>query len=607
VCELAREASSAQIWRAKGGTAASAMLQKEGYELSIVVPLRVAGDHVGALLLLGLPDDQHLAAEMALLDALSITVALVLRNATFYEEQEHVIAQRTAEVVQANVAQQRSLAELSIRNRLTEIFLTHPGDEMYGEVLKVVLDALQSKYGIFGYIDEDGACVCPSMTSEIWDQCAVPDKTVVFPRESWGGIWGRALTQKRLMCSKGPFDVPAGHIPVTRALDVPIVFEEEVIGHFLVANKEEDYDEEDARLAQHLADRVAPILHARLQRERAERAGAQAQRELERTAEKLTTAASEWRATFDAMPDSVALLDGADIVLRCNTATAVLTGRALEDIVGRHCYEVFHCSEAPHPDCPQQRSRESLQSERAVLEQEGRWLRVEFQPQLDGQGAYAGGVHVVSDITELKQTERQLQASLGRLESVTEEVIAAIGGIVEVRDPYTAGHQRRVSELAAAIAVELGLDDETVTGLRMAALLHDVGKIVAPAEILTKPGRLTDIEYRIIQGHPEAAYNVLHGIQFAWPVAELALQHHERLDGSGYPQGLRGQEIVLGARILAVADVVEAMASHRPYRPALGIAAALEEIEAHRGTLYDAEVADACVTLVREKGFEFEA
>jgi len=151
----------------------------------------------------------------------------------------------------------------------------------------------------------------------------------------------------------------------------------------------------------------------------------------------------------------------------------------------------------------------------------------------------------------------------------------------------------------------MGLDEETVTGVRVASLLHDVGKITVPTEILSKPGRLSEVEFQLIRTHPQASHDVLHGIEFPWPVAEVALQHHERLDGSGYPRGLAGDEIILEARILAVADVVEAMASHRPYRPALGIDAALEEIEQHSGGLYDAEVAEACVELFRRQGFTF--
>lgn len=321
--------------------------------------------------------------------------------------------------------------------------------------------------------------------------------------------------------------------------------------------------------------------------------------------ERLAAAASEWRTTFDAMRDSVSLLDTDGRVVRCNAATGELTGRSNEEILDRFCFEVFHGGDTWHAACPQIKARDSRHSETAIFEQDGRWLQATYQPLLE-EGQPAGGVHVVRDITELKQTEQELQASLGKLTTITEEVIAAIAGIVEMRDPYTAGHERRVSELATAIAERMGLDDDTVTGVRVAALLHDVGKITVPAEILTKPGQLVPLEFELIKQHPQVAYDMLHGIQLPWPVALVALQHHERLDGSGYPQGLRGEQIVLEARILAVADVVEAMASHRPYRPACGIEAALDEIRSNRGRLYDAVAADACVQVFATGGFAFD-
>jgi putative nucleotidyltransferase with HDIG domain len=175
-----------------------------------------------------------------------------------------------------------------------------------------------------------------------------------------------------------------------------------------------------------------------------------------------------------------------------------------------------------------------------------------------------------------------------------------------MRDPYTAGHQARVTRLACAIAKETGLPDERIQGLNVAGTLHDLGKMYVPAEILSKPTRLTESEMMIIKAHPQAAYDILKGIEFPWPVAQIVLQHHERRDGSGYPQGLSGDDILLEARILAVADVVEAMASHRPYRPAHGIDKALEEISQNRDLLYDAGVVDACLKLFREKGFELD-
>lgn len=175
--------------------------------------------------------------------------------------------------------------------------------------------------------------------------------------------------------------------------------------------------------------------------------------------------------------------------------------------------------------------------------------------------------------------------------------------IVESRDRYTAGHQKRVSEIACAIAEEMDLDIDSINAIRMAAIIHDIGKIYVPAEILSKPVRLDTLELNMIKTHSEVGYNILKNIEFTYPIAEIVYQHHERMDGSGYPRGLSGKEILLPARIIAVADVVEAMSSHRPYRPSLGMDAALNEIATHNETLYDRDVVDACLKLFRDKKF----
>ena len=173
--------------------------------------------------------------------------------------------------------------------------------------------------------------------------------------------------------------------------------------------------------------------------------------------------------------------------------------------------------------------------------------------------------------------------------------------ISEMRDPYTVGHERRVAEIAVSIGAELGLDESRQEGLQVAGHLHDIGKITIPSEILTKPGKLGAVEYMLIQGHALAGFDVLKSVEFPWPVAQIALQHHERMDGTGYPQGLKGEAILLDARIIAVADVVEAMSSHRPYRAGLGMEMALAEIDSGRGTAFDADVADACLRVFQKK------
>jgi PAS domain S-box-containing protein/putative nucleotidyltransferase with HDIG domain len=198
------------------------------------------------------------------------------------------------------------------------------------------------------------------------------------------------------------------------------------------------------------------------------------------------------------------------------------------------------------------------------------------------------------------------EEGLRRIQSTMEATIQALASTVELRDPYTAGHQRRVAQLAVAIGRELGLAGDRVTGIYLAAIVHDIGKIYVPAEILTKPGRLSMLEFDLVKTHVEAGYDILKSIDFPWPIAEIVRQHHERMDGSGYPKGARGDGLLLESRILAVADVVEAIASFRPYRPELGIDAALAEIWAGRGVLFDGDVVDACTRQFRERDFAFE-
>ena len=318
----------------------------------------------------------------------------------------------------------------------------------------------------------------------------------------------------------------------------------------------------------------------------------------------LAAAARQWRQTFDAMSDSVALFDEESRALRCNAVTVTLTGRPFDEIVGHRCFEVFHGTAAFHADCPQRRALRSGRTETSTIEQDGHWLRFTFQPLTDEGGRVSGGVHVVTDVTELKQAEQGLLESLTAQEAITEGVITALSRSIEVRDPYTAGHQRRVSELAAAMALHMGLGEACAEGLRVGGILHDVGKITIPAEILSRPGLLSTMEYELIKGHAQAGYEILAAIDFPWPVAEMALQHHEREDGSGYPAGLAGEGILPEARILAVADVVEAMASHRPYRPALGLEAALAEVRAGAGTRFEAAAVAACEQVLAE-GFVF--
>jgi len=210
------------------------------------------------------------------------------------------------------------------------------------------------------------------------------------------------------------------------------------------------------------------------------------------------------------------------------------------------------------------------------------------------------------DITARVQAEEELQRNFEKLRGTLEGTIATLATITENRDPYTMGHQKRVTRLACAIAEEMGLPAEQIEGLRVAGTIHDIGKIGAPFEVLNKPGQLNVSEFGLVQAHPQIGCDLLKTAEFPWPVAQILLQHHERMDGSGYPKGLAGRNILIEARILGVADVVEAMSHRRSYRSALGIDRALREVSQNRGTLYDSRGVDACLRLFAEKGFTFE-
>ena len=231
-------------------------------------------------------------------------------------------------------------------------------------------------------------------------------------------------------------------------------------------------------------------------------------------------------------------------------------------------------------------------------------VRTEIQRNKNGRPLKIVGT--AQDVTERMLAERKLEETVDQLKKALSGTVDALAITSEIRDPYTSGHEKRVSFLAQAIAGELGLNEADIEKIRITGILHDIGKIYVPTEILSKPGRLTDVEFELVKAHPTLGSEIVGKATFPWPVDMYILQHHERLDGSGYPKGLKGNKISIEARILGVADVVEAMSSHRPYREALGLEKALKEISANKGKLYDLEVVDACIRLFTEKGFNLE-
>lgn len=227
------------------------------------------------------------------------------------------------------------------------------------------------------------------------------------------------------------------------------------------------------------------------------------------------------------------------------------------------------------------------------------YFEITYSPYQDNQGVITHAIMVMHNITNRKVVEYELQQSYQKLQKTLEETVDALSSVVEIRDPYTSGHQKRVADIAQAIAIEMNLPEEQVNSIRVASLLHDIGKVCVPSDILAKPSRLSKPEFDLIKEHSQTGYEILKSVEFPWPIADIVLQHHERINGTGYPQGLQGDRILLESRIIGVADVVEAMTFHRPYREALGLETALDEIRKNRNILYDPEVVDACLSTFR--------
>jgi PAS domain S-box-containing protein/putative nucleotidyltransferase with HDIG domain len=310
---------------------------------------------------------------------------------------------------------------------------------------------------------------------------------------------------------------------------------------------------------------------------------------------------------LDSLSEFVAYYDSKLNLLWVNKAVSEVVGEPPSRLIGLNWDQVWqkvNVEVGVHP------VKSVLQTgkfhKKEVTSQDGKSWLIRAYPVKSIEDKIVGIVEVALDISQRKSAEHQRQLNLIRTRRILEETVGALAATSERRDPYTAGHQRRVSQLACAIARELGFSHNRLEGVRMAANIHDVGKVYVPAEILSKPTTLTQLEFSIIQTHPQIGYDILKEIEFPWPIAKIVLQHHEKLNGAGYPNGINSESILLGAKIITVADVVEAMASHRPYRAALGINAALSEIEKGKGELYDSEIVEICLKLFNRKKFKFE-
>jgi len=325
--------------------------------------------------------------------------------------------------------------------------------------------------------------------------------------------------------------------------------------------------------------------------------------ERKRSVEALIQAEANYRSIFENAREGIFRTTPEGKILLANAALARMGGYASPEEMMADISDLARQAYVDPED--RARIRELLERQDSVQGYEAQqwrkdgsryWVSLTMQAVRDNTGRPLYYEGIQEDITERKQSMERMRKALGA-------TVRAIAATVEAKDPYTAGHQRRVADLARSIATEMNLFGDQVDGIRMAGMIHDIGKISVPAEILSMPRKLTDMEFCLIKTHAQSGYDILKDIEFPWPIARMILEHHERMDGSGYPQGLTGDRVLLESRILVVADVVEAMASHRPYRPGLGLPAALEEISRNRGNLYDSEAVDACQRLFSEKGY----
>jgi PAS domain S-box-containing protein/putative nucleotidyltransferase with HDIG domain len=319
-----------------------------------------------------------------------------------------------------------------------------------------------------------------------------------------------------------------------------------------------------------------------------------------------------FRALVETTSDMIWELNGRAVYTYMSPQVYAVLGYSPEEVLGKTPFDFVPLQEARRLTKTIMAAIASVQPFSIVqvpnLHKNGQTVFLETSgvPFSDSAGKLVGYRGIHRDVTQRRAAEEQAQQTIKKLESTVESVIQAISLTVEMRDHYTAGHQKRVNQLACAIAREMHLPIERVQIIRVAGLLHDFGKIFVPTEILIKPGKLNDLEFSLIRSHPQSGYHVLKSIEFPWPIADIIVQHHERMDGSGYPSHLRGEEIGIEARILAVADVVEAMTFHRSYRPALGLDTALREINKNKTTLYDPKVAEACLDTFLDRSFKWE-
>ncbi len=477
--------------------------------------------------------------------------------------------------LQHEYAVDRAVAELSPLLMVAECSIK--------EVAEMVLLQAQkltgAKHGIVSAIDpETGENVGHTLTN-MMDQCkvAAEQKKIRFPKGDDGlypGLFGHALNSRQGFFCNDPdihpqsIGVPEGHVRLENFLSVPAKVDGRLVGQIALANNDTGFEQWHLDAVDQLGRLYAIAIEYR------------------QKVQQVSVAGQRLRDIIENQADGILVLGSEGNIRFVNRVAETMLGRSNKTLLGRDFGFPVSIGEGKATEL------QLIQADGELVIAEMRAAETEW----DGGGAYVVSLH---DITERIQ-------HVQRVEAMLEDTIRAIAMAVEKRDPYTAGHQRRVAELVVALAHELGLGDDSIRGIYLGALIHDVGKIYTPSEVLSRPGKLSAAEFELIKSHTEIGYEIIKDVQFPWPIAKMVLQHHERLDGSGYPRGLSGDEVILETRILSVADVVEAINSHRPYRPALGMDVALREISMHRGSWYDPEVVDACLALLDQGRFHWK-
>ncbi|MBU1750471.1 MAG: GAF domain-containing protein, partial [Chloroflexi bacterium] len=541
---------------------------------ALYVPMKIEGQTIGVMQVQSHQLDAYAQEDQDLLAGLANVAAIAIQNARLYDDAQR----RNRELTLLNEVAREIATELDL-------------DRLLDRAVRLVRDRFGYHHVAIFTVDREHGAVL---------MCArAGDLAALYPAQhrlaidqglvGWVAGHGETLLANDVHAEPRYVNLYPDLIPTRAELGVPIRLRGETMGVLDLQSPEVNaFAASEVAVMETVADQIAVALHnARLF---AETAQLQAFHE----------------SIVQNMGDGIVVGDEDGVIDFVNPAAARMLGYGAVDLIGQPWTDLTPPDQPALIQAAQERGPVD-QRELELAHQDGRRLAVlaSVSPRFEND-QWTGTLLVFSDISERQQAAAALEQGVARLRTTLDGIVNALASAVGARDPYTATHQRRVAQLARAIAAAMGLAEERLAGIRVAGLLHDLGKIHVPAEILSKPGRITDLEYRLIQTHVQAGYEILKTIEFPWPVAQIVLQHHERLDGSGYPAGLAGDSIILEARILGVADVVEAMASHRPYRAARGIGPALEEVSQQQGQLYDREVVMACLNLFYQQGFEFE-